>query len=88
MWPIRAGLGLPDCLGFDAWVVACKKFFFCLCCLISRRDPPGEKLAIMGLKTMAFAIIGLQTWTLLRRHFKHCAFAIIGFLFLLITFVN
>jgi hypothetical protein len=48
---------------------------------------PGEKIAIIGLQSLVFAIIGLQTWTTLKRHPKHCDFAIIGFLLILIIFL-
>jgi hypothetical protein len=42
---------------------------------------PGgvEKFAIIGLQTMCFTVIGLQTWTSLKRPLKRCDFAIIGF---------
>jgi hypothetical protein len=39
-----------------------------------------EKFAIIELQTMGFVIIGLQTWTLLKRPLECCAFVIIGFL--------
>jgi hypothetical protein len=45
-----------------------------------------EKFAIIGLQMMGLVIIGLQTCTLLKRPLKCCAFIIIGFLILLITF--
>jgi hypothetical protein len=47
-----------------------------------------EKFAIIELQTIGFVIIGLQTWTLLKRPLECCAFVIIGFLVLLITFLN
>jgi hypothetical protein len=46
-----------------------------------------EKIAIIGLQRMVFAIIGLQTWTTLKRLLKRCDFAIIGFLLILIIFL-
>jgi hypothetical protein len=40
-----------------------------------------------GRKLYYIAIIGLQTWTTLKRHPKRCDFAIIGFLLILIIFL-
>jgi hypothetical protein len=47
-----------------------------------------EKFAIIELQTMVFAIIGLQTWTSLKRPLKDWHFAITGFLLLLMIFLN
>ncbi|OEL28581.1 hypothetical protein BAE44_0010400 [Dichanthelium oligosanthes] len=38
-----------------------------------------QKFAIIGLQTMGFAIIGLQSWTSLKRPLKRWHFGIIGF---------
>jgi putative exporter of polyketide antibiotics len=56
--------------------------------VVSLFPPAAEKFAIMGLQTMGFAIIGLQSSTSLKRPLKRWHFAIIGFLVLLITFLN